>query len=715
MSDHFCTDPNRKGVDYAMNKPTREQQQIIEATEGYVRCGAVPGSGKTYCITGRMAYLITELYVDPSSIVALTFTNKAAAGMTHRLKKMIGDEAACFTGTFHGYCNKILKEEIYRLSYPRAFTIADVRGQTDIIREIAEELHLSLKDFTARAYLEEIAERKLAGGYIAYLAGPDKTKLQEKIASAQDDIEKVYYNFLMKQRDNYVLDFNDIIEFTIHILQTYPDALAKWQDKCMYILCDEYQDVNARQELLLSLLSGKYQNLTVVGDDDQCIYGWRGSRVEYIVDFDSRYPGAKSFYLTENFRSTPEIVAVANSLITANQNRLAKQMVSNRPSGRKPVYNNLMTEKDEAAWIADTIRMAVDQGKKYSDHTVLVRSSSQTRALEEAFMKKKAPYKILSGAEFYGSEEIKTVLAYLRMVYAMNDLDFTYTIQRPRRGYGRKSVEKLKEYAVQRNLTLMEALGEQIQGGMESRQQVIDYYNNIAGLHHTYGDYSCKELVNLVLDFGYRKCLQQDVDQTKLDNVSELLVTVAALEEENQEIIPLEELLAYFALFTSQDDDTDHDRVRIMTIHTAKGLEFDTVFVNGLVEGQFPSKRLVNEDELEEERRLLYVAVTRAKEMLYLSGYEVKAGSFTARQSSFLGDIDVDLLDCIDNSKIEKGYATPAMRPKARLAVGDEVLHKGFGEGIVTGVDEKTQTYEIKFQAIGQPRRIQFRAGLIKL
>lgn len=698
-----------------MNKPTREQQQIIRATEGYVRCGAVPGSGKTYCITSRMAYLITELYVDPSSIVALTFTNKAAAGMTHRLKKRIGDEAACFTGTFHGYCNKILKEEIYRLSYPKAFTIADVRGQTDIIREIAEELHLSLKDFTAKAYLDEIAQRKLAGGYIAYMAGPDKTKLQEKISSAKDDIEKVYYNFLMKQRDNYVLDFNDIIEFTIHILQTCPDALAKWQDKCMYILCDEYQDVNDRQELLLSLLSGKYQNLTVVGDDDQCIYGWRGSRVEYIVDFDNRYPNAKSFYLTENFRSTPEIVAVANSLITANQNRLAKQMISNRHSGRKPVYNNLMTEKDEAAWIADTIRMAVDQGKKYLDHTVLVRSSSQTRALEEAFMKKKVPYKILSGAEFYGSEEIKTVLAYLRMVYAMNDLDFTYTIQRPRRGYGRKSVEKLKEYAVQRNLTLMTALEEQIRNGLENRQPVIDYYNNITGLHHTYGDYSCKELVNLVLDFGYRKYLQQDVDQTKLDNVSELLATVAALEEENQEFIPLEELLAYFALFTSQDDDTNHDRVKIMTIHTAKGLEFDTVFVNGLVEGQFPSKRLVNEDELEEERRLLYVAVTRAKEMLYLSGYEVKAGSFTARQSSFLGDLDVDLLDCVHDSKIIKGYATPAMLPKARLAVGDEVLHKGFGEGIVTGVDEKTQTYEIKFYEIGQPRRIQFRARLIKL
>lgn len=698
-----------------IKSPTREQQQVIQTTEGYLRCGAVPGSGKTYCITNRMAYLITDLYVDPSSIVALTFTNKAAASMTHRLKMMIGDEAACFTGTFHGYCNNILKEEIYRLSYPRAFTIADVRGQTDIIREIADELHLSLKDFTAKAYLDEIARKKLTGGYIAYMAGPDKAPLQEKIAETKDDLGRVYYNYLMKQRDNYVLDFNDIIEFAIHILLTYPDALAKWQDKCMYILCDEYQDVNDRQELLLSLLSGKYRNLTVVGDDDQCIYGWRGSRVDYIVDFHNRYPNAKDFYLTENFRSTPEIVAVANSLITANQNRLLKQMFTNRPSGPKPIYNNLMTEKDEAEWIADTITAAAGQGRQYSDHTILVRSSSQTRALEEAFVRKKVPYKILSGAEFYGSEEIKTVLAYLRMVYAMNDLDFTYTIQRPRRGYGRKSVENLKEYAAQRNITLMEALGEQIHNGTESRKAVMDYYNNITGLHDAYGNYSGKELVNMVLDFGYRKFLQQDVEQTKLDNISELLVTVAALEEENQEVISLDELLAHFALFTSQDDDTNKNLVKIMTIHTAKGLEFDTVFINGLVEGQFPSKRLINEDELEEERRLLYVAITRAKEMLYLSGYEAKAGSFIARQSSFLKDIDADLLDCINNSKIEKGYATPAMLPKARLTVGDEILHKGFGEGVVTGVDEKAQTYEIKFEAFEQPRRIQFRAKLIKL
>ena len=631
---------------------TKEQEEIIMATEGYVRCGAVPGAGKTFCITHRMAYLITELYIDPSSIVALTCTNTAASSMTRRLKKMIGDEATCFTGTFHGFCNKILKEEIYRLSYPKTFTILDKKDQIDLIREIAEELQLSLKDFTAKHYMEEIGKFKLSDTYISYMAGPDKAPLLAKIAETTNHIELVYYHYLLKQRDNFVLDFDDIINFAIYILLHYPEALETWQEKCQYILCDEYQDVNDKQEHLLKLLSGKYQNLTVVGDDDQCIYGWRGSKVDYMVGFDKEYPDVRDFYLSENFRSTPEVIAVANSLIAANQHRLVKKMFTNNPTGKKPVYNHLKTESEEALWIADTIRTAVNEGRTYSDHAILVRASSQTRALEEAFIRRKEPYKILNGAQFYSSEEIKTVLAYLRMIYSMNDLDFAWTIQRPRKGFGKKSVATLKNYASERGLTLMEALGEQIREGQIRKPALVEYYKRVMELHETYQNYSSKDLTNLVLDIGYREELQNDVDQTKLDNVSEFLTTVAALEEENKEQIPLEDLLAHFALFSQQDDDTDKDVVRVMTIHTAKGLEFDTVFVNGMVEGQFPSKRLRNEDEFEEERRLFYVAVTRAKKRLYISSYESKGGMFFASQSSFLSDIDIQLLDCINNSKI---------------------------------------------------------------
>lgn len=693
---------------------TQEQEKIIMATEGYVRCGAVPGSGKTFCITHRIAYLITELFIDPSSIVALTFTNKAASSMTRRLKKMIGDEATCFTGTFHGFCNKILKEEIYRLSYPKTFTILDKKDQIDLIRETAEELQLSLKDFTAKHYMEEITKRKM-GAYISYVAGPDKSALLAEIEQATNHIEKVYYHYLLKQRDNYVLDFDDILNFALYILEQYPEALDTWQERCQYILCDEYQDVNDKQEHLLGLLSGKYQNLTVVGDDDQCIYGWRGSKVEYMVGFDKTYPDVQDFYLSENFRSTPEIIAVANSLIQANQHRLAKKMFTNNSSGSKPVYNHLKTENDEALWIADTIQAANVDGKHFSDHAILVRASSQTRALEEAFIRRKIPYKILNGAQFYSSEEIKTVLAYLRMIYSMNDLDFAWTIQRPRKGFGKKSIASLKAYAGERNLTLIDALGEQIEQGQIRKQVLISYYQRIKELHDTYQNYSSKDLVNLVLDIGYREELQNDVDQTKLDNVSEFLTTVAALEEENKEPIPLEDLLAHFALFSQQDDDTDRDVVKVMTIHTAKGLEFDTVFVNGMTEGQFPSKRLRNEDEFEEERRLFYVAVTRAKEKLYISSYESKGGMFFAAQSSFLSDIDIQLLNCINNSKIGASIHTPVAIPKTHFSAGDRVMHKLFGEGLIVSVDEKTQVYTIAFKNVNGFRRLQFRAELTLL
>ena len=693
---------------------TKEQKNMIEATEGYVRCGAVPGSGKTFCITHRMAYLIKELYIDPSSVVALTFTNKAAASMTRRLKQLIGDEATCFTGTFHGFCNKILKEEIYRLSYPKTFTILDKRGQIDLIREVAEELQLSLKDFTAKHYMEEIGSRKLGYGYLSYMAGPDKSELLEQISQANQPVDLVYYHYLLKQRDNYVLDFDDIINFAIYILEQYPDALKTWQEKCQYILCDEYQDVNDKQERLLALLSGKYHNLTVVGDDDQCIYGWRGSKVDYIVDFDRTYPDVQDFYLSENFRSTPEIIAVANSLIRANQHRLKKQMFTNNPTGAKPVYNHLKTEQEEALWIADTIA-AKGEEKKFSDHAVLVRASSQTRALEEAFIRRRIPYKILNGAQFYGSEEIKTVLAYLRMVYSLNDLDFVWTIQHPRRGFGKKSVAMLKNYAGVRGLTLMEALGEQIAQGVIKKPALLTYYQRVMELHQTYRNHTGKDLVNLVLDIGYREELQNDVEQTKLDNISEFLTTIAAMEEENKEPIPLEDLLEHFALFSQQDDDVEKDVVKVMTIHTAKGLEFDTVFVGGLVGGQFPSKRLRNEDELEEERRLFYVAVTRAKKRLYLSSYESKGGVFYAEQSDFLRDIEEELLHCINHSSIRPATQMTTVLPKTCFSVGDMVSHKIFGKGRIVDVDEKFQVYTIAFENVNGVRRLQFRADLIRL
>lgn len=702
-----------------ISTPNEAQFQIISTTEGYQRCAAVPGSGKTYCLTQRIVYLIQELYVDPASIVALTFTNKAARSMNNRVKKMIGDEGTCFMGTFHGFCNKLLKEEIYKLSYPKTFTLLDRADQINMIREVAEELNMSLKDFTAKEYLQYIEEEKIKEEYIEDVTGPDKEVLYQKAIGTQDFKKKVYYYYLLRQRDSFALDFHDIISFAIYILTNHEDIKLKWQNRCQYVLCDEFQDVNRSQALLLTILSGKFHNLFVIGDDDQNIYGWRGSKSEYMIHFDSEYPDAQSFSLCENYRSSQEIVAVANSLIASNQNRLEKKMFTKNPSVEKPIYNCLRTEKEEALWIGQQILQGTEvneEGEKdYSKYTILVRAASQTRALEESFMKQKIPYKILSGAQFYSSVEIKTVLSYLRMVYALNNFDFEQTINRPSRKFGKKSLKALREYSTKNHLDLFHGLELLINEGQIQKEAIIEYFQKIKELHGTHQDYSCKDLANKVLDMGYRQELQMDVDQTKLDNVAELISTIAEMEAQNEEWLSLEDLLNHFALFTNQDGDNDNNQVKIMTIHTAKGLEFNTVFVNGLVEGNFPSKRLRNEDEYEEERRLFYVAVTRARKMLYLTSYESKDSAFETYPSSFLKDIDSKLLNCVDGSIIATKTETTPMRGKANLQLNDRVHHKAFGEGVVVGIDEGSQTYEIHFEAIDSTRRIQFRAKLIHL
>lgn len=701
-----------------MNIPeraTKEQIDTMTDTEGNIRVSSVPGSGKTFVLTYRIAYLITEMFVEPSSIVALTFTNKAAAQMKHRLRDIVGDNANCFTGTFHGYCNMFLKEEIHRMSFPKTFTILDKKAELDMIKNVAEDMGISLKDNTAKKIMSDIDMSKQDMSYVELMSGIDKTELKRKASNEKNVDRKVFYNYLKRQCDNYALDFEDLINFTLYILEKNEDVRIRWQEKCQYVLCDEYQDVNMKQDMLLGILSGLYQNLFVVGDDDQNIYTWRGSDPAYMINFDKTHEDVKDYYLTENFRSIPQIVNVAKSLISANQNRLQKEMISKRPDGNKPVFNAPETEEKESVWIADTILDNIARNMKYRDHTVLVRAASQTRSLEEAFVKRKIPYKILSGAKFYESEEIRTVLSYMRMVYSLTDMDLLYTISRPRRGFGKKSVEKLKNMAAENECSLFQTLGKMIEEGEIIQKNVIAYYDAIMELHAAYEEYSCTDIVNKCLDMGYREALEQDIDQTRLDNVSELIRTITAIEDDNQEKVELADLLSHFALFSAQDEDGEYNVVKVMTIHTSKGLEFDTVFVPGLVEGQFPSSRLRNEDEYEEERRLLYVAITRAKNMLYLSTYRKKDGRFGARPSSFLSDIDINLLDCINNSRILIKGETEQMLPKLKFDVGDIVRHKVFGVGEIIKIDNITQTYEIQFRNIRGTRRIMFRAELEKV
>lgn len=696
---------------------TKEQLEIIMATEGAQRCAAVPGAGKTRVLTNRIAYLIKELFIAPESIFALTFTNKAASEMKKRVKALVGDDVGCFIGTFHGLCNRILKEECFRIGWPKTFVILDKKDQINLVREIATEMKLTMTDVEAKKCLDSIQQIKSKDlDYVKFILEVEDKTLIANIESAREDMQKVIYAYYKKQRDSFLMDFTDMMQFTRYIFNHNSEVSEKWQERCQYVLCDEFQDVSGAQLELLLELSKKYGNIFVVGDDDQLIYGWREAKPEYMLRFFDRFPEGKDYFLTENFRSTPEIIAVANSLINKNVNRIEKMMFTNNPSGAKPVYSYHKSDKDEALWVAERILEAVTSGKQFIDHAILVRAASQTRQLEEAFVTKSIPYKIYSGAMFYATEEIKTTLSYLRMVYSLSDIDFEQTINRPSRKFGKKSLANLKEYAKENGWSLIEALGEQIKTKEIKKQPLIDYYWSVVNLHDKYQELSSKDLVNKVLEIGYLQYLQEDVDQTKLDNVTELISTITALEEENEENIPLEDLLAHFALFSNQDEDTDAvDVVKIMTIHTAKGLEFDTVFVNGLVEGQFPSSRLRNLDEMEEERRLLYVAITRAKTMLYLSCYGFKPGLFDCAPSRFINNIEQELLYSIGGKYLQDSYADAQMLPKKEFEIGDKIEHRIFGIGEIVGIDDRAQFYEIKFDGLETVRKIQFRARLDKI
>lgn len=595
-----------------------------------------------------------------------------------------------------------LQGAVFNLKFEISYKLQDIKYQNDrlimyrnaLVKQMSEKVkELPRDNFAVKQHLKYVELYSVESNYQT-LTYEDTLIVREEVAPLilpeEDEASAVRFDALM-----YGIELANLLGNKYSRARN--DLLKKTAGVAGVANIPEIQ---AQSDIINKILNTDYVDNADINDFEEI-----RQRLRSLMKYLPRGP-------VQKYQTTPQIVNVAKSLISANQNRLEKQMISNRPDGHKPVFNAPGTEENESLWIADTILDNVAKNMKYSDHTILVRAASQTRSLEEAFIKRKVPYKILSGAKFYESEEIRTVLSYMRMVYSLTDMDLLYTISRPRRGFGKKSVEKLKNAAAQNNCSLFKALGKQIDDGDITQKNVIEYYNAISELHDTYVAYTCTDIVNKCLDMGYRQALEQDIDQTRLDNVSELIRTITALEEDNQEKVELADLLSHFALFSAQDEDGEYNVVKVMTIHTAKGLEFDTVFVPGLVEGQFPSSRLRNEDEYEEERRLLYVAMTRAKNMLYLSTYRKKDGRFAARPSAFLSDIDTNLLDCINNSRVLIRGVTEQMLPKAVFEVGDKVRHKVFGTGEIVKVDKVTQTYEIQFENIRGTRRLMFRAEL---
>ena len=783
-----------KSLEWERSRLDKEQLEAVETTEGYVRVVAGAGSGKTRTLTHRYLYLVKEMGISPSNILCVTFTNKAAAEMKKRIRSILGGDDSGYISTFHGFCVRFLREEIHVLNYPKEFMILDEDDQKSLLRKAYADLGFSLKDLKISSVLDFIGGRKANDlDYVSLFAelpsenanGQSVDRHEENRETpidhllelsdmADDKWMKVYYRYLYEQKKNYALDFDDLILVTLYILENFPEQLDKWRKRMMYVMVDEYQDIDGQQYQLADLLSSYHKNLFVVGDPDQTIYGWRGADVNRILEFDQFHKGTKTILLQNNYRSTPSILRVPDAVIKNNEFRIEKVLRPVRIGGKTPVFYHAKNTREEAKWIVERIQNAVQGvagGVHYKDIAVLYRMHSQSRSVEEALMAENIPYKVYSGVGFYQRKEIKDVICYLRMLVYADDLSFLRTVNTPKRQFGPRKISILQAFADARGVGLYEALLEIVaeagllntvaadvssQAEMSSvgddrqkidfdckgflaRSNVVEYVKLIEKYRSRYRDMSVSEILAKILrDTKYEEMLRLDGDEDRLDNLAELKQGILEFENYYEEDASLDEYLQNIVLFTNVDEDTEEkDRVQLMTIHNAKGLEFPQVFVCGLNEGFFPVKRVQNKIQLEEERRLAYVAFTRAENVLCLSDAEdgVAGESGTRYPSRFLLEMDMggldiarglseDLLDAakahIANVDQERDFLSDESlglvkkAPAASFDVGDRVVHKIFGTGTVRVVDEKNFCYEITFDKFATPRSIQFDFPLVR-
>lgn len=699
----------------------QSQSDAVECTEGPVRVIAGAGSGKTRALTARYCYLADLLGVDPSAILCLTFTNKAAAEMKNRIRGMVGDFDTGYVCTFHSFCARMLKEDIHVLNYPANFTVIDEDDRNTLLLKVYEDMQLTLKEQPLKKSVSYIESRKAKGEYLAFVCELNNEELLSRSLRNADRDEEVFLRFLYEQKKNYALDFDDLIIFAEHILSNFPPILAKWQERLQYVMVDEFQDVSPRQYRIARMLAGRHGNLFIVGDPDQTIYSWRGADVRLILDFDKEYPDARTILLDRNYRSTPQILAVSNSLISHNSNRYPKRLVAEGAPGPRPVFNHATDDKEEARWIASTILNLAKEGYAPRDIAILYRAHHLSRLIEDEFIKRGIPYKIYSGTAFYARQEVKDVTCYLRMLTIADDMAFTRTINNPSRRIGKKKMQFLRSEAERTGASLFDTLRDNIDNPIFARTGARAYLRTIDALRPLVGKISLGDLMQRMLDMsGYEEMLRNLSEWERLDNLAELK---RAIEEAgHDDDASLEDFLARVALLSNMDRrdvaEPEGGRVKMMTIHSAKGMEFPTVFVCGLFEGNMPSKRSANPDDIEEERRLAYVAVTRAEKRLFLSDSEGFGHDNTAKTPSrFVYEMRPDQMDFVRPLPPERRQAPPLYTPQNQgsFADGDFVEHPVFGRGVVMSVDLQGQKYIIQFERFDTARSMRFGAPLDKI
>ena len=599
------------------------QKQAVEHTDGPLLIMAGAGSGKTKVLTCKIAALL-EKGISPYNILAITFTNKAATEMRDRVDRMIGEKAKfVWLSTFHAFCARFLRYEIEALGiYKKNFTIYDTSDTQTLIKNCLKELNLDEKQYSPYAVLSVISNAKNAMQSPNDFASQATDFFGRKVA-------EIYEKYQAHLIENNALDFDDLLLLSVQILNEQPMILAKYQDRFQYILVDEYQDTNGAQYQLTKLLAGKYRNLCVVGDADQSIYGWRGADIRNIMDFEKDYPEATTIKLEQNYRSTKTILQAANDVIEHNIERKPKKLWTNNPEGEKIIHYTASTAQDEAQFIAkEAAKLKSNDKIDYGDMAVLYRTNAQSRILEEGFMRSGIPYTMVGGLKFYDRKEIKDILAYLRVIYNPEDtVSLMRIINVPKRSLGNVTMNKLSEFANMYGMTLFDAVSapETAPISTKAKQSLANFAEFILNMVNYNTNHSVHDLIQEVMDkSGYIADLEKEKtieNQTRLDNIKELLSVARDFEKTSDDEPNLENFLSTVSLVSDIDNaDMEDDRVTLMTMHSAKGLEFPVVFLAGMEEGLFPhSRTLMNETEIEEERRTCYVGITRAERKLYLT------------------------------------------------------------------------------------------------
>ena len=701
-------------MDY-LNELNTQQRQAAMTTEGCIRVVAGAGSGKTKTLTARYMYLVDQLGISTANILCVTFTNKAAAEMKKRIRRRLPDQDLGRITTFHGFCVGLLKEDCHVVQYPSTFIVLDEEDKEALLRAVFTDLGITSRELTIKEAIDHIGWRKGGRGYVRTLIGSAE-KLRQLSAEAKTLKDKVLYRYFYEQRKCYGLDFDDLIYFTLYILQQDAAVREKWQRRLEYIMVDEFQDIDKDQYALADILGGYHKNLFVVGDPDQTIYTWRGADVKFILEFDSRHENVRTIYLNTNYRSVPQILSAANALINKNRERLKKQLTAVRPEGRKPLYFHGKTGQLEADWITAHMRALHEGGMAYSAMGVLYRAHYVSRTVEESLIRNKIPYVLYSGVEFYKRKEIKDVLCYLRMIYSGDDISFLRTVNEPRRGIGRTRIAALKEYAQMNGCSLYESLTANLETELFRRSRAREFVRLIEKYRAIYDGMDLTDLLAGILsESGYEDMLRVSGEEERLDNLAELKQAIYDFSRKAGEEVSLGNYLDHAALFTNMDQGEKAQAVKLMTVHAAKGLEFPVVFLCGLSEGIFPGKRANTREKLEEERRLCYVAFTRARDRLYLSDaagshYD---GSFRY-PSRFLFNAEKENLEFavpldpgLEERTMEQIRRTEDVLPDTRRdrdLVGKRVVHPVFGPGSVIGIPRDQEGVIVQFDSMTTPR-----------